>query len=74
MNKTQIGFHLPVASEATLRIMDESGRVVYSQSGSFAKGYNTITLDRSVVTTTGLLYYTLETSTDSATKKMIQSK
>jgi hypothetical protein len=63
-----------VAADATLRIMDEAGRVVYSQSGTFAKGYNAITLDRAVVTTTGLLYYTLETSTDSATKKMIQSK
>jgi subtilisin-like proprotein convertase family protein len=74
VGKTQIGFHLPEAGDATLRIMDEAGRVVYSQTGSFTKGRNVITLDRAVVTTTGLLFYTLETATDSATKKMIQSK
>ncbi len=74
VNKTFIGFHLPEAADATLRIFDETGRMVFTQSGSFAKGYNTISVDRQLLNTTGVLYYTLETATDSATKKMIQSK
>jgi hypothetical protein len=74
VNKTFIGFHLPEATSATLRIFDETGRMVFTQSGAFAKGYNTISVDRALINTTGVLYYTLETATDSATKKMIQSK
>ena len=74
VNKTFIGFHLPEAADATLRIFDETGRMVFTQSGSFAKGYNTISVDRQLLNTTGVLYYTLETATDKATKKMIQSK
>jgi hypothetical protein len=74
MNKTTVGFYLPEASEATLSIIDEAGRVVYQQKGQFAKGENSISLDRALINTTGLLYYKLETATDSATKKMIQAK
>jgi hypothetical protein len=74
VNKTFIGFHLPEATSATLRIFDETGRMVFTQNGDFAKGYNTISVDRALLNTTGVLYYTLETATDSATKKMIQSK
>ena len=83
VNKTSVGFYLPArqgsaggpeAAEATLSIVDETGRVVYQQKGQFAKGENSIQLDRALINTTGLLYYKLETETDSATKKMIQAK
>ena len=74
VNKTSIGFFLPEATEATLSIFDEAGRMVYQQKGQFAKGENMIALDRSLLNTTGLLYYKLETATDSATRKMIQAK
>ena len=74
VNKTFIGFHLPEATSATLRIFDETGRMVFTQNGDFAKGYNTFAIDRQLLNTTGVLYYTVETTTDSATKKMIQSK
>jgi hypothetical protein len=74
VNKTSIGFFLPEAAEATLSVFDETGRVVYQQNGQFAKGENFISLDRSLINTVGMLYYKLETSTDSATKKMIQAK
>ncbi|MBK8424514.1 MAG: T9SS type A sorting domain-containing protein [Lewinellaceae bacterium] len=74
VNKTFIGFHLPEAANATLRIFDATGRMVFTQNGDFAKGYNTFAIDRQLLNTTGVLYYTVETTTDSATKKMIQSK
>lgn len=74
MTKTQIGFFLPEATEVTLTVFDETGRTVYTQKGAFSKGYNAFAIDRALVNTTGVLYYKLETSTDSAVKKMIQTK
>jgi hypothetical protein len=82
VNKTFIGFHLPAEASAqagdlipvTLSIFDETGRLVYNQKGSFAKGYNSFAIDRALLNTVGVLYYKLETATDSATKKMIQTK
>ncbi|MDO8972119.1 MAG: T9SS type A sorting domain-containing protein, partial [Saprospiraceae bacterium] len=74
VNKTNIGFYLPEAAEATLSVYDGSGRMVYQQKGKFAKGENNVTLERALLNTTGLLYYKLETATDSARKKMIQVK
>ncbi|MBL7780225.1 MAG: T9SS type A sorting domain-containing protein [Saprospiraceae bacterium] len=74
VNKTFIGFHLPEATSATLRVFDENGRLIFTQTGSFAKGYNSFAIDRQLITTTGMLYYSVETDSDSATKKMIQSK
>jgi hypothetical protein len=74
VSKTAIGFHLPEAATATLTIFDESGRMVLTQKGDFAKGYNQFSLDRQLLNTTGLLYYTVETATDKGTKLMIQAK
>ena len=73
-DKTVIGFQLPTAASATLTVYDESGRVVLTQQSDFAKGYNAMVLDRSLLKASGVLYYTLETATYSATKKMIQMK
>ncbi len=74
VNKTFIGFHLPEAAQVRLSIYDEMGRKVFTQDGDFAKGYNTFTVDRQLITTTGVLYYTVETEHGKATRKMIQSK
>jgi hypothetical protein len=73
-DKTVIGFQLPAAASATLTVYDAAGRVVFTQQGDYAKGYNAMVLDRSLLKTSGVLYYTLETATASATKKMIQMK
>jgi hypothetical protein len=66
VSKTQIGFHLPEATEATLTIFDETGRTIFTQKGDFGKGQNAVTVDRSVLNTTGVLFYKLETAKDSA--------
>ena len=73
VNKTFVGFHLPEAISATLSVYDETGRVLYTTTGDFGKGYNAIALDRTTLNANGVLYYKLETTTDSATKKMIQT-
>ncbi|MBU6340244.1 MAG: T9SS type A sorting domain-containing protein, partial [Bacteroidetes bacterium] len=74
VNMTFIGFNLPEATTATLSIYDETGRVIYSQKGSYAKGYNNVAIDRALLNTVGMMYYKLETANNSATKKMIQTK
>jgi hypothetical protein len=75
VNRTMIGFHLPEATEATLTVYDETGRMLYSQKGNYAKGYNAVSVERTVLAqSTGMLYYKLETATDAATRKMIQTK
>ena len=53
---------------------DETGRTLFTQKGDFAKGYNSIAVERELLPTVGVLFYTLETATDSATKKMVQTK
>jgi hypothetical protein len=74
VHKTTIGFFLPEAAEATLSVMDESGRVVYRQKGKFPKGENAVVLDRALMHTTGVLFYQLETDKYSATRKMVQGR
>ncbi|MCC6410528.1 MAG: T9SS type A sorting domain-containing protein [Saprospiraceae bacterium] len=74
VSKTVIGFYLPEAGEATLSVFDESGRLVYTQKGDFAKGHNNVSLDRSQVNGSGMLYYKLVSGENSASKKMIQIK
>jgi len=68
---TVIGFNLPESAEATLTVYDVTGKVLRIVEGDYAKGYNEVTLKRSNLAATGLLYYTLETDNYSATKKMV---
>ncbi|MEZ4960201.1 MAG: HYR domain-containing protein [Saprospiraceae bacterium] len=70
-NYTVIGFNLPEAATATLTVTDVSGKVVKSVKQEFAKGFNEIRLERRELPATGILYYQLDTPTDSATKMML---
>jgi hypothetical protein len=73
-DKTSIGFRLSEAASATLTVYDEIGRVLFTQKGDYGKGYNAIVLDCSSFNMSGVMYYTLETATASATRKMVQMK
>jgi hypothetical protein len=66
---TVIGFTLPEATTATLKVMDISGKVLRFVQGDYSQGYNEVRL--SDLPGSGVLYYQLETPTHSATKKMI---
>ena len=69
---TQIGFFLPEAGRARLRIFDESGRQLLDREGDFAKGMNQVQVSRSELgRTTGILYYQVESGQGKATRKMI---
>jgi hypothetical protein len=74
VNKTEIGFHLPKASKATLSVYDENGKLLHTQKGEYAKGYNTFVIDRQMVGNIGVLWYRVDTDTDSGVKTMVQIK
>jgi len=72
--ETVIGFNVPEAGAVTLKIFDVSGRVLRLIEMDAIKGYNAVDVSRagtSLGETTGVLYYQLETATETATKKMI---
>ena len=70
-NQTNIAFNLPTESLAKLTVYDATGRILKRIEQKFAKGYNEIPLTKEDVQATGILYYRLDTPTNSATKKMI---
>jgi len=71
LSNTVIGFNLPEATTATLRIMDVSGKELRVITNNYVKGYNRIDLDVSSLDVKGVLFYQLETASHAATMKMI---
>ncbi len=70
-NLTTIGFRLPEAGRATLRVYSVSGQLVKTVVGSFAKGYNEVNFRREEFGAPGVYYYELGTPKHSDRKKMI---
>ncbi len=69
---TTIGFRLPEAGKAKLTVYDLSGRVLKTISNDFAKGYNEIILHQQDLGASGVLFYQLETATQTATRRMVR--
>ena len=70
---TTIGFNLPTATNATLRIFDTAGKMIKLYEDNFDSGYNELIIKSSDLTEYGALYYQLATPTQIATKKMIHT-
>ena len=70
-DETVVGFYLPESGKAKFTVFDISGRVIKSTVGDFAKGYNEISLNRSELQSSGVLYYQLESADHVASKKMV---
>ena len=69
--ETLIGFNLPADDKVTMTISDVSGRVLKLVRVDGVKGYNNVLLNSNDLPAAGVLYYTVETSEFTATKKMI---
>ena len=69
--ETTIGFTMPTAGAVTLTIYDVSGRTLRLIEMDAVKGANSVNVTRDGIDATGVLYYQLETATETATKKMI---
>ncbi len=70
-DETLIRFRLPEANQATLRVFDAQGRLLWQVRGDFAAGHNEIRLQRNDISAKGLLFYRLETQGFQATRYMI---
>lgn len=66
---TSIGFELSETTSAKLSIVDINGVLIKQISGVFDEGYNSLLIED--LHAKGLLFYTLETKTFTATKKML---
>lgn len=69
--QTVIGFNLPEPGNTSLVIYDLAGRVVKVIDGQFNQGYQEITIDQAELSTSGLLYYQLNSAAGSLTRKMM---
>lgn len=70
-DETSIGFYLPKATRATLTVRDVKGALIYKVEGNYTKGNNRVILKQEQLRASGVLYYTLETSDFTDTKKMV---
>ncbi len=66
---TTISFNLPEAANASLKVYDVTGKVLYATSADYAKGVNNVRIDG--LNVSGVLYYQLDSDDFTATKKMI---
>ena len=73
-DETTISFFLPTSEQVTMRLIDITGKIVLSQTATYAKGENVITVNSKEINTQGVLYYQLETKSNIAIKKMIVLK
>lgn len=69
-NETVIGFKLPTATTATLKIFDTDGRILKEYQIEGVKGYNSVSIKQSELEGTGILLYQLETPSNTQTRKM----
>jgi len=73
-NNTEVVFNMPENSEYEFNIYDITGKLIFKTSGLAEKGLNSININKSQISTTGVLYYTLKAGKYSATKKMVVIK
>lgn len=71
---TDISFYLPNAADATINLIDLSGKLIYSSTGSYNKGLNQVKIESQAINGHGLIYYQLDTEFGTETKKMLLIK
>jgi len=70
-DETVIAFEIPNEQTVYMQIFDNSGKVLYSITNEFSRGYNEFIVKQSDLESTGILYYQISTDTHIATRKMI---
>lgn len=70
-SSTVIGFDLPEDGDVQLTVYDVTGKVVALYQLSGKKGYNSTEIFSTELTSTGVLYYQLDSKGYTATKKMV---
>ena len=73
-DETVIAFHLPEADMVSLKVYNISGEMIYDSERNFDAGEGRLTLLSKELSSTGMLYYTVETTKYHATQRMILLK
>ena len=68
---TKVGFNLPKDGQAKLTIYTTEGKVLSVINNTYKAGYNEVTINKSDLNASGMLYYRLDTQDNSSTRKMI---
>ncbi len=71
---TNISFYLPLAQEASVKIFDVTGKILFNDKKAYPKGLNTISINMKELGNGGVMYYQLESGSFNATKIMIGLK
>ncbi|MBK8512954.1 MAG: hypothetical protein IPL56_12065 [Saprospiraceae bacterium] len=66
-----IGLNLAEAGRGTLKVTDITGRTIKVIEKDWSKGYQEVWIDRRDIQATGVLYYSFDSKTFRAVKKMI---
>ncbi|MEM9819518.1 MAG: PKD-like domain-containing protein [Bacteroidota bacterium] len=72
VEQTTLAFELAQEEAVRISIFDSSGRLVREMKGNYSAGYHEWQFDASRVDSKGLLYYRIETSTESFSGKMMK--
>ncbi|GAB4248360.1 MAG: hypothetical protein Kow0027_10710 [Saprospiraceae bacterium] len=68
---THIRFDLNKSTETHLSIYDQTGRVVYTESGFYNAGSHAIPVERNLFQSAGTYVYTLQTANGTATRQLV---
>jgi hypothetical protein len=68
--KTTIRFQVPAATDATLKVFDSNGRVLFSQAGHYEKGMNAVPVHLRNAQP-GVYYYSVETPEYRAARRLL---
>jgi hypothetical protein len=69
--ETIIGFELAEKGQATITLMDLSGKVIWQNKGEFSKGMNEVRIHKNQLASDGIYLYRLDTQDFTDTKRMI---
>ncbi|MFZ1788809.1 MAG: T9SS type A sorting domain-containing protein, partial [Saprospiraceae bacterium] len=69
--ETNVTFSVPTATQVTFRVYDVTGKVLMNRNINANKGENVITLNKTDINASGVVYYQIESGDFTATKKMV---
>ena len=71
-DNTEVRFSLPGQSDVTLTVYDVAGKELLRKVSNYEGGSHTILLNSGELSSTGVMYYKLESAYGTASKRMIQ--
>lgn len=74
VQKTNLYFYTPVPMRIQFRILDQFGRLVYTQEKYFEKGYHFWAVDKAAIENAGVYYYELKGDLGTGVGRMILLK